>query len=115
MLPILYIFNYPVEAYELMTQLAVSVSIIYLFIAFRKLNIRFDEIVLFLLVAVFVQYFGGTLIPLLYRWIYLHQDPWKRIIMEKSPGRFFHSVVLSMIAYSIFYSGNFLLVPLLLI
>ena len=106
MLPILHIFNCHIGSYDLMTQISAIIAFIYSFVSLRKLKIKIREIVLFILIGAFVQYFGGVLIPLLYRWLYLHQAPWGSA-METSPGRFFHSVVLSMIAYLVLYCRVF--------
>ncbi len=106
MLPIIHIFNCQIGSYELMTQIAVIVTFLYSFVVLRQLNIKTREILLFIFIGFFVQYFGGAVIPFLYQWFYLHQAPWWRI-WEISPGRYFYSVVLSMIAYLIVYSRIF--------
>lgn len=103
MFPSFYALGHKIICYDVITQLAAMIGFVYMGIAFWKMKIKFIPIAIFLFLGIVVQYLGGTLIPLLYRWIYFHQTPWWNV-WEKSPGRYFHSVILSMIAFTVIYS-----------
>ena len=106
MLPHIYIFGQRIVCYDVIAQIAAIIGFVYFCLSIWKFNIKPIQIVIFVILGILVQYFGGTLIPLLYRWIYFHQTPWWNV-WERSPGRYFHSVILSMIFFLILYSKCF--------
>jgi phosphatidylglycerol:prolipoprotein diacylglycerol transferase len=101
--PSFYLFGHQFNSYDVIEQIAAVIGFIYMSMALRKLKIAAIPIAIYLFLGIVVQYFGGTLIPLLYRWFYFHQTPWWDV-WEKSPGRYFHSVILSMILFTVLYS-----------
>lgn len=106
MLPQITLLGCTVKSYDILTMIAVMVGFIYFSLALWKLNIKLSQIVLFVFLGGVVQYVGGVLIPFAYIWIYQHQMPWWNI-WGQSPGRFFHSVILSMIAFTLIYGKVF--------
>ena len=101
--PSFYLFGHGFISYDVIAQIAVMIGSIYLSLSFRKLKIKIISIVIYVILGFVVQYFGGMLIPLLYHWIYFHQTPWWNV-WARSPGRYFHSVILSMIIFTVIYS-----------
>lgn len=101
--PYLEILDRQILWYNILTVGGLLAAYAYLYFAFASLGISRARIFLYLLLGLAVQYFGGMLIPFLYRWIYKSQTPWLNV-WEKGPGRYFHSVFLSMILFTVVFS-----------
>jgi phosphatidylglycerol---prolipoprotein diacylglyceryl transferase len=104
--PYLEILDYKILWYNIMTIAGLAVAYVYLYYAFASLGIPRLQIFLYLALGLAVQYLGGMLIPFLYRWIYRGQTPWLNV-WDKGPGRYFHSVFLSMILFTVVFARAF--------
>ena len=100
MCPYFYVQGVKIGSYELMTSIAAIAAFVYLYHSLSHIPIKNRQIYIFIFVGLLVQYFGGTIIPLVYRWFYLYQTPWFNV-WAKSPGRYFHSVALSLLLFTI--------------
>ncbi len=104
--PVVHIFSHRFLVYDIMTVSGLVFAFAYLFFALNHFGIPKNQIFIYLLIGLFVQFFGGMVIPFLYQWIYKHQTSWLDVL-QKSPGRYFHSVFLSMIFFTLVFSKVF--------
>lgn len=72
----------------------------YLYPALRRLGISRTRIWIFFFFGYVVEHFGGWILPLFFRMQMLHQTQWI-YSWDKPPGRFFHSVFLSYLLYTL--------------
>lgn len=103
MYPVIYFQGNHILSYDLMTLISVIAICFYCYHSFVTIPIKKHQIYIYILFGFFVQFFGGMILPFLYRWVYFGQRPWLDII-QKSPGRYFHSVFLSMLIYTLLAS-----------
>ena len=94
------IAGYPIESYALFTFLAFAAASVYYYFALKAIPIKKSQVWTYLFLRAFVSYLGGAILPFAYRWFYLHKAPWIDI-WNKPPGRYFHSVVLSLLIYTL--------------
>ncbi len=98
MCPNIYIASLKINLYALCQLLGYVVISVYMVHEITKIQyIRRDHVLLVIFLGFFVQYFGGSILPYLYKWIYFHKVPdWRSFYRA---GRYFHSVFLSYLAY----------------
>lgn len=101
--PIVEIFHHEIRSYDILTVVGMLAAYVYLYMTLARLGIPRAQILLYLILGVVIQYVGGMIIPFLYRWVYRQQTPWLNV-WERSPGRYFHSVFLSMIFFTLLFS-----------
>ncbi len=102
MYPDIMLGTWKISAYVLFTYLAFFAALAYTYpklIYVEKISQK--QVLIYLVLIFFVQQYGGQLIPAIYRW-YQHKTLPLNVIW-KNPGRYFHSVVLSTIAFIIIY------------
>lgn len=92
--PYIYVLGHKIVLYNWISCVGILTANLYFFYALSRLNLNKTQIIAALLFGLVVQYFGGSLIPFLHRWIYFHKTPWWNI-WQRSPGRYFHSVFLT--------------------
>lgn len=99
--PFVHIHGHAYYWYDLINAFVIMpVSAIYLYIAFRSIGIKTSQILIYFFFGYFVVYFGGWIVPLYYRMVILHQTQWI-YSWDKPPGRFFHSVVIAHLLYTL--------------
>ncbi len=96
--PWITVFSHEIAVYDLMTLGGIILAVAYLSCALRSLGLR--HIPSFLILGFIVQDVGGMIIPYSYRWIYLGETPWSQGAV--TPGRYFHSVFLSVLIFTLF-------------
>ena len=101
--PFVHILGHKFMSYDLMTFFAVTAACIYYYHSLAEIPIKKYQVWTYIVFHFLVSFFGGMVLPLLYHWIYLHHTPWFNVL-EKSPGRYFHSVFLSLLVYTFIVS-----------
>lgn len=87
------IFGHQILAYGFIGVISYTAALCYGYFSCVQLGIKRSHAIIFLFFGFFVQYYGGMIIPFFYRLIYLHE------INIENPGRYFHSVFFSFLAY----------------
>ncbi len=100
MYPFFYIFGHKFMPYDAITLMALAVTSVYFYHSLTAIAIKKNQIWTYVAVRFFVSILGGSIIPFFYKWIYLHETPWL-YVWHRSPGRYFHSTFLSLLAYTL--------------
>ena len=100
MYPYLDMMGYRIESYNVLTLLALVTTSIYFYHSLTSISIKKNEVITYILARFFVAIPGGMIIPFMNWWIYRHQAPWLDV-WHRSPGRYFHSVFLSLLVYTL--------------
>lgn len=94
--------SYEITAYYLMGQIAFLAAFLYLYIALRRYErLSLVKVVIFLFLGFFVQSYGGSLLPALYKW---HLSGKLSLDHLFKTGQFFHSALVSVIIYAVLYA-----------
>lgn len=102
MCPIIPIGALRIESYALMTYLASFIAASYFYLKLvRCEKIDRFQVVLFLISLFFTQLIGGQIIPFFWRWY--RRGAFPQDLLLGGSGRYFHSVLLSAILFTIAY------------
>lgn len=93
-------------AYDLLTLFGMISGFTYVYFAFKRIPIKQYQIYLFIFSGFIAQFFGGTVLPFFYQWMTTQNLP-PPTFWIKPRGRYFHSVFLSMILFTLIFCKIF--------
>src|SRR3989338_7176767 len=100
MCPDIYISSLKINVYMLLVYISFIIAASFMFKELAKIEyIKKRTLFLVIFIGFFVQYFGGTIIGYLYKWIYFHEAP--SLSTFGTAGRYFHSVFLCILVYAL--------------
>lgn len=104
MCPEIYLLSFKINVYTLSIYISYILAGGYMFRALIQIDyIKKRTVFLVIFAGFFVQYFGGAILGYLYKWIYLYEAP--SLNSFGTAGRYFHSVFLSILTYTILISA----------
>jgi phosphatidylglycerol:prolipoprotein diacylglycerol transferase len=91
------------STYDLFTLFSIIAAAVFFFTALRREGVKGSQLGWFIFIGIFVQDIGGTILPYLHHLVHGMPIP----ALPRTPGRWFHSIFLSMALYTWFWIRRF--------